>query len=331
MKEFIINSDLEDKEINYQYNKESFDNYFSEKNIIQNNLSDSTIKHKNYYDYLEFAYNNHLSIIIKPDNIYHLILSEISVIIQNNDDLFREFFTDSPEKKIISIDTEIFDFPLDEITGELLKQIPNKEAGKLFIPTFSTTTQNDLIAYKSLLCEGMKKYYGYMSYYSCGFKKIKVLGDKKDYKKIISLLNTFKSEFNVDPLNEYIDDLIPIIQSIYDNFDDSEFWGKIYFRFSEICGSGIDGWFLKLYSRFSTNYKNLSIAKIPFIIDNLVTEEQINAQAYYGLFESKIEDGYLVPNYSSMVFDEKLSEIETPETPKTPRSPNNFMRMGGFR
>ena len=75
---------------------------------VKHKLVDVTVDgdfyHKNYMEYLENCYDRHYGYVISPDMVWYTLLSELAIHIKNNAEHYRDLFTDSDEKKEISVE-----------------------------------------------------------------------------------------------------------------------------------------------------------------------------------------------------------------------------------
>lgn len=258
--------------------------------------------HKNYLDYLGKCWNSHYGIIVSPDIIWHIIMYETAVQIKKKPNTYRELFTDSDEKKVITIVSSEVMIPLDELYERLGKLVPTDT--DLFVPSFSTTGEMERMAFISTFADAMQVYYDYMMLL-CGIQKIKILGTQEDWDKIISNLKKLKSILGGAGLGVYYDRIIPIVEKIASLHVNVEFWNNIFSL--EKCGSGsqvvMNGWIKDFFIdrpevEYIHNFSAL-VSTVPY--KNLSTKKSY--ELHYGLFSSNVEEDYLVPQFGYVLND----------------------------
>ena len=139
----------------------------------------------------------------------------------------------------------------------------------------------------------------------CGFPAIHVRGTTDDWGKVCE---SWKNMQNIIP-GKWHQKVMQVLLNIYANLDTASFW-KSMFKL-EKCGSGsqveVRGWFTDLFKKqpevtYPENYA-------PHV--SIVSYRQLNRQKDYdmkvGLFFSKQEDDFLIPDFGYVVH-EKLAE-----------------------
>jgi len=266
-------------------------------------------RHRNYLNYLQRAWGSHYGIVISPDIIWHILLSEMGVHIKNNSEFYRTLFTASDKKVEIVVptaDPQLIDLNL--IVTELKKLVPTNI--DLFLPEFTSTTASSSLAFMAVFADAMTPYYNYCMYL-CGIPKIKILGEKSDWEKIITNLTEMKVLLNKNKKNaDYFDKVIEIVEKITGNYEmiDVEFLKNIFSL--KRCGSGgqveASGWATDLFMkkpqvRYVENYPTC-ISKVPYTL----LETQQKFELCYGLFSSVEEDGFIIPDFGFII-----NEIKT--------------------
>lgn len=258
-------------------------------------------QHKNYLEYLEKAWANHYGIVVSPDYFWYIISCEIASLIKNNPDKHAHLFTTTPDsKQEISVETtDPVLLPLDTIIDKLKNRIPTNTS--LYLPEFSTTNERATFAFSASFADAMSVYYNY-SMYMCGIPKVRILGKKKDWKKMKDNLKEIKEVLGYD---KYFDGLITMIKNIIENYKSIDFW-KDMFRLKK-CGSGhqteLAGWIKNLFYKqerpgYISNYSSC-VSMVSY--KNLSTNKKYELNC--GLFGSSIVDGFLMPEFGYIVND----------------------------
>jgi len=289
-------------------------NFYQKPASLEDNIKGS-IFHKNYLSYLSGAYATHYGIVVRPDHIWYTILCEMGYLIKSDPKKYESLFTNSSEKKDISVPTlDPIVMPIDSLINELFKLIPSGLNRDVILLNFSTTDAPATFAFSTSFLDAASPYYNY-SMYLCGFNKIKVLGNVTDYELMRTKVGTLSFIFNSTPVDTYLTKVHAVIQSIIDEFNDEKFWQEMFYI--EHCGSGhqeeAKGWFTDLYHTYPRlgyvcNFPtHLSIVEYK----NITTGKSFVMKS--GLLSSVIEDDYMIPNFEFYV-NEKTEEV--PQSPR---------------
>ena len=270
-------------------------------NFKNNPASNENLYHSGYIEYLKSAWKSHFSIVLKPDDIWYMILSELTTAIAKDSKKYKSLFSIAADDEKIKISVPTGD--PEEINEQLIiNALKNRVPSDVnsFLPKFSTTTPIIQMAMNICFCDLVSPYYSY-STYLCGIPNIRIEGEIEDWELVMTKLMELSIIFSGTPLRAYIDRClnrsILIIGAI--KTSNSEFFQKI-FKIKH-CGSGHDtitGWileFLKIkdYMSLTVNLVPPHISKMDWI--NLDTQRTFSI--YAGLFFSKIEGEFLVPEY----------------------------------
>ena len=306
MKEIIVNLDLEleanslNPSIAEDFNKRITD---EGKKTVRDCVY-GTQRHENYLAYLRMAWSNHYGVVISPDIIWHLILSEVGTHIKDNSDYYKSLFTTSENKIEITVptaDPQLID--LDLIIESLKKLVPIDI--NLFIPEFTTSTKSSSLAFMAAFADAMTPYYSY-SMYLCGIPKIKILGEKSDWDKISLNIGALRGVLDKDDeIMNYVMDISVLISKIRSNYGsvDKSFLMDIFLL--KECGSGhqseVFGWIHNFFIknpdiRYVQNYPTC-ISKVPYTL--LDTGQKF--ELCHGLFSSAKEDGFLIPEFGFII------------------------------
>ncbi|KAK0673869.1 hypothetical protein QBC41DRAFT_298337 [Cercophora samala] len=149
------------------------------------------------------AYSNHHNLLLRPDDIWLAILSQLSVYINANAPLLRHLFIpsrkpSSPQKQELYIPVELsptlhHGALARQMASTLLpSSLTNPDmAHHFFLPSFSTTTETDEIAASILLMGSMQKYFVYSWGTRCGIPSVTLLGDQADWEKMFHRCEEF--------------------------------------------------------------------------------------------------------------------------------------------
>lgn len=239
------------------------------------------LRNVGFLGFLSHAYSNHVKISISPYDIWILIISEVSKFIVSKPEPFRGLFTDSAEKKEITIFTDAeYEMPMNELSAALASNI--KFDANILFPELSIQSEESVAMIQALFCEMASPYYSY-SMMMCGLPEIKVLGTIDDWKTIRTNFNKlFDLLNNCYDFKNYPSTVETVLNNIINSFKSSQqdsisFWKDIFTE--KNIGSGsqreINGWIthflivqqkpLKLENFTNTigyvRYKNLDSGK----------------------------------------------------------------------
>lgn len=259
-----------------------------------------TIFHGGYYHYLSIAWKKHYSIVLKPDDIWNIILSELAVEINKNSGNYANLFTKTPDSKqtitVLTGDVESID-PLS-VVAALKNRVPSDV--NAFLPTFSTTTDANILANSIVFCDMVSPYYNYCTKL-CGIPNILILGEQEDWLMLAERINNLTTIFTTGTINKYLTNCHVIATKLYYAIcgtNSVEFFKNIFkIRF---CGSGsneVNGWML---SFLMNNPTRMGEDRLPSHISsmhykNLDTDREFDL--YSGIFYSTLDGEFLIPDY----------------------------------
>lgn len=260
--------------------------------------------HLNYMNYLEKCWADHLGVVITPDIVWFTLLSEISSLVKKEPETFRHLFSKSNKKEdIIIFSADPIEMPLDILTETLKDKVPTDINN--FFPEFSTRTPKSFHAFQATFCDMCSPFYNYMMY-CCAIPKIDVRGTIDDWKNLADkwnkLVKIIVQDFTTDQ-TIWTENVSDVLKSLVENFQDKEFWKQIFSL--KYCGSGhqteVSGWFSKFFNfqpkvKYVENYS----AHISLIKYKQINFDQ-NFEMSVGIFGSKKEDEFMVPDFSFVI------------------------------
>jgi hypothetical protein len=189
---------------------------------------------------------------LKPDAIWYCIAHEVAVHINQNQDRYRGYFTTSAQKETLAIrddslvyggDPQQWTRVLPCFREPIYEKVP-RPAIDLFLPQFTTSTEESQLAILVLFLNILANYYEINVSSLCGIPAIRIEGDASDWRKIVHRAELASHEFN--GLHDYFADLIPVLNEIAGvaggDEPDPVFWRSIY-KFESFSGGGIiNGW-----------------------------------------------------------------------------------------
>lgn len=266
---------------------------------------EAPMTHRNYLRYLGHCWQAHYGAVISPTILWNIVLCNLAFEVNKNAVRYRKYFTDSEEKKEIAVNQAGNQISVELLMQGIVGKMPTTIINECF-PVFTTDTEMSKIANYTAFLDMVSPYYNY-SMYCCGIPKVRVLGTPGDWQqfadkcvKIIEIIPEF---------DKYLDTVrLRILSILLELADYSKLFSLVR------CGSGsqveVEGWIQDFFIEiprvgYPENFISC-ISKIDYRNDN----DGKNYRMYAGLFTSKIEDGYLLPEFNNMYFVEKLRAAE---------------------
>lgn len=207
------------------------------------------------------AYNNHHNLVLRPDDVWLAILTQLSIYISANASTLRPLLLHRPppstpaDKKELHIET-----PLSARTdhGAVAGQMAALLTGELadpslledfVLPSFSTSLAADTTAACVALLGTMRKYFVYSWGTRCGIPAVRLLGSARDWASISLRCASYlgAGRFGAGAEAWYRDALRPVLDGLEESFRDPlgqrarAFWQRVVDR-EEPNGSGKVGY-----------------------------------------------------------------------------------------
>lgn len=152
-----------------------------------------------------YAYNNHLPLKLRPDDIKLAIQSVISVCVNNNSEKFRSLFVSHEGKMKISVQNETFDpnFFCTVFADAMKNNIKDPVFVDKFTGRFSTTTPLIQTVSNMMLMNTLKEYFSFEMILCCGIPNVILCGSQEDWKALEDAYNYFKTFFRGTELDKW--------------------------------------------------------------------------------------------------------------------------------
>jgi hypothetical protein len=206
------------------------------------------------------------------------------------------------------ISGDIVTMPLEALISALKDLVPTDV--DCFLPKFSTSTERSQHAFHAAFCDMCSPYYNY-GMLLCGIPCIDIKGTKEEWCEISNRWKTLTKIFGTE--QTWFDSVQKTLDEIKDNLNNSEFWKKMFYL--EHCGSGsqvmVFGWWTNFYLKqpsvrysknFSTHVSQVNYRQLNLGIDYLMK---------VGLFTSKQEGDFMVPDFGYIVYEKgKVEDLK---------------------
>ncbi|KAL2818638.1 hypothetical protein BJX63DRAFT_419174 [Aspergillus granulosus] len=199
------------------------------------------------------AYSHHHNLIIRPEDIWFSILTQLSFYINAHAEELRSIFVSHKGQKELTVTAVGTIRSVDlgalavEMTELIDKNLVNKEFRDWLLPNFTTTTRSDTIVAAVLMMGTLQKYFSYTMKLTCGIPSVTLLGEKEDWEKLVKRLD--RLPILGDEPARFAELLRPILGLFVASFEKPEapevldFWGRC--AHEEYMGSGMSylcGW-----------------------------------------------------------------------------------------
>lgn len=219
------------------------DDYSQRLNILQSSFSESTFppamlsSENGLVDSIIQAYSSHHHLVLRPEDIWFSILSQINIYINAHSEALRDKFVQHAGKKELEIKDIGDRFSVDygkfarQMTQLLDDNILDKEYREWIMPRFSTSALKDEVVASIIMMASMQKYFDYKLCLLCGLPSVTLLGEKSDYEQILQKLDKLPS-LGREPA-QFADVLRPVIKRMIRTFEDPQdesvisFWQRI--------------------------------------------------------------------------------------------------------
>ena len=183
------------------------------------------------------AYSNHRHLVLRPDDVWLAVLTQLSLYINANAENLRGSFVEHQGQKeleiweIGTIDSVDFGVVADKMGLEIEKNVVDPELRAWVMPSFSTTTPQDCIVASIVFMGAMQKYFTYKCSMLCGLPSVTLQGERADWQKLLDRLEKLPSLGK--EAERWHSLLVPVFQRFLRTFDAPEsnevksFWQKI--------------------------------------------------------------------------------------------------------
>jgi hypothetical protein len=195
------------------------------------------------------AYSQHHHLVIRPEDVWFAILTQLSFYINGHAEELRSFFVAHEGQEHLHLDVEELDFAhtANEMTHLIAKNVIDPGLRDWVMPSFSTTTDSDTVVGAILFMGAMQKYFTFGVGVTCGIPSVTLLGEVEDWKDILRRID--KMELLGAEASLFAKMLRPIAKHMIlsfespESFEVIEFWNTIIHRVSMLSGTDyLTGW-----------------------------------------------------------------------------------------
>eukprot|EP00742_Colponemidia_sp_Colp-10_P011251 GILJ01012478.1.p1 GENE.GILJ01012478.1~~GILJ01012478.1.p1 ORF type:complete len:443 (-),score=52.80 GILJ01012478.1:150-1478(-) len=269
-----------------------------------------------FFQAMVYAYNNHLDLILSPDDTWIMILLKFSEYInrENRAEQWRDRLVAFQGKQKLSVvgssGAEAYDSQWGEFFERMLERIGNSirpEVKPLFTNLFSTTGRVETMVASATVMSSFKTYFSYSRCIPCcGIPNVRFLGTLQDWESLLGKTLQLQELVGVgnltDPFGDYISHIVPILQQFirtYKNDVDVTFWNSILDQENGRFGSGSTTYF----TGWALDFLGLHGKKVDF--DEILTPSFEVPVTYTNHMNGGItKELKVVGGFSGIVFDD---------------------------
>jgi uncharacterized protein DUF4419 len=181
------------------------------------------------------AYNDHHHLIIRPEDVWFSILTQLSAYVNAHAEELRDLFVRHEGKEDLHIEIDLEGINHGEMALEIGKliqgEIKDPEMRDWILPAFTTTTKVDEAVAGVIFMGTLQKYFTYSWGTKCGLPSITLQGEVEDWEAIRERAKKLAS-FGKEPVKWY-KLLAPVLDGFVESFTSPEkysvkrFWQSI--------------------------------------------------------------------------------------------------------
>ncbi|MCJ1477257.1 hypothetical protein MMC13_005928 [Lambiella insularis] len=178
------------------------------------------------------AYNEHHHLVIRPEDMWLNILTQLNLYINANAEQLREIFVDHQGTEELEVIGDA-DFGVNStmMADLVARKVRDPSLRAWMMPAFTTTTDEDKVVAYVVMMGALQQYFNYKMSLRCGIPSVKLLGEKSDWEEILTRLERLPT-FGKQP-SQWYHLLRPVLLNFIKSFkqpDSKEikaFWQKI--------------------------------------------------------------------------------------------------------
>mmetsp|Transcript_17024 Transcript_17024/g.39341 ORF Transcript_17024/g.39341 Transcript_17024/m.39341 type:complete len:369 (-) Transcript_17024:136-1242(-) len=201
------------------------------------------------------AYNRHLHLELRPDDVWITILAQFSAFVNGRAEQLRDKFVSHEGKKelVVTAMGNIMTADFGDMTrcmlDEITRNIKDPDLREWFLPGFSTSTGvDDICAAAASMCT-LQAYFDYKFTLMCGIPQVTLLGNTEDWKR---LRNKIERLVEFETADGVLKPWVSLLRRVCDNFVESsetgsehnlDFWDTVAHHHGGGSGpSYLSGW-----------------------------------------------------------------------------------------
>ena len=192
------------------------------------------------------AYSQHHRLMIRPDDVWTCLATQFSRYVDANGEVLRSGQKELKVHFSGSLNTVDYGEFARKIIDKMSEHLKDPDVRAWLIPSFSTTTVNDVVINSVVLMSAMQKYFKYVCFIECGLPQVTLLGTLEDWQTLRAKIDRFV-KYDIDnQMKDWVSLLGPILDEFVNSYQGKvnlEFWDKVCSHLGGGSGpSYISGW-----------------------------------------------------------------------------------------
>lgn len=142
------------------------------------------------------AYNRHHELVLRPDDVWQAIVTQLSFYVNANAEALRDRFVDFKGKKTLVVymggtlwTADYATFARKMVDENIVANIKDPSVAAWLLPNFSTTTEADRVAASVSIMSILQAYFEFVCCLCCGIPKVTLLGTTADWRELRSKID----------------------------------------------------------------------------------------------------------------------------------------------
>ncbi|KAI1505511.1 hypothetical protein F5X99DRAFT_415942 [Biscogniauxia marginata] len=170
------------------------------------------------------AYNEHHHLVIRPEDVWFAILTQLSAYVNAHAEDVRRKFVDHEYRRDLHIDISLDGVDHGKIAYSMTKvmqeHIKDEDLRQWIQPAFTTTTKVDQTIASVIFMGTMQKYFTYSWGTRCGIPSVTLLGEQSDWLKIRQRAEQL-TNYGAEP-SRWLQVLRPVLDGFVTSFKDPD-------------------------------------------------------------------------------------------------------------
>lgn len=208
------------------------------------------------------AYNFHHELILRPDDVWQAVLTQLSFYIQANAEELRDRFVNFEGKSQLTIKSagslftaDFGSMAKDMVDSQISQNIKDPSVAAWLLPAFTTTTTNDRVVASVSVMATLQAYFDYKFCLCCGIPCVTLLGTPADWHQLRAKIDRLP-EYDLESrhMSSWHRLLAPVLDQLVqaaEGRSDLAFWDKVCCHLGGGSGpSYLSGW-VTVFAAFS--------------------------------------------------------------------------------
>ena len=184
------------------------------------------------------AYNRHYELVLRPDDVWQAILTQLSFYVSANAEALRSRFVNFEGKMTLEVFMQGTLFTADfakfaerMVDENIVKNLKDPEMVDWLLPAFTTTTVNDRLVAAISVMSTLQHYFQYVCRMRCGIPKVTLLGTLRDWEQLRQKADHLVNfDLEDQKMSQWLRMLGPVLDQFVASASGSsslDFWDKV--------------------------------------------------------------------------------------------------------